>query len=289
VNNKIRFTVLIGLAAAAAAIGFVLAPESEAGGGAIEVPLVASFRGLVTDATPLDRILGDEKGPYIHGVAVAGTVTARITKPARSDNAYLYMALDNGGDAALGRTVGLLFREKDHSCEIDGRKDSTLYMDFPVGLDSPLVKTKWVLFRTWREYIYDPSTGKYFEGLEIFDLLSMALNEIAYVGFSCNFRGLLEDGTVTDEYYLGYMWDPVEVRALAVDANGRPTQWAIRPIQDFDVYTNIQQDLNVPSSAKPYVPARMLLQLHTTGRKGYQSQCYGIWKMPFELELTRVQ
>src|SRR5512135_1572093 len=97
-NNKIRITALIGLAAAAVAIAFFLAPTSEAGGGNLEIPLVASFRGLVTDVTPTDRILGDEKGPFIHGVAPAGTVEVRLIKWARNDFAYFSMSIDNGGN-----------------------------------------------------------------------------------------------------------------------------------------------------------------------------------------------
>jgi hypothetical protein len=292
-KSKTRGAVLIGLAAAAVAAVFLLAPTSEAGPGAIEIPLTAEFRGLITDGAPVDRILGDEKGPYINGVAVVGAVAARITKSARSNSALFYMSVDNGGDDALGRTVGFLFRDYAYPCTVDGRKDSALYMDFPIGAGTPLVKTKWVLFKSWREFILDPPSGKYYEGEGILDLLSLELNEIAYVGFSCNFRALLEGGVASDEYYMGYMWDPVEVEVTAVDTNGQPVRWAFRPIKDPAVYSNIQQDLDRPESVKPYVPARMLLQLHyPLGKKknvGYIGCCYGIWNMPFELVLTRLQ
>jgi len=292
-RGKIRVAALAGLFAVVVIAGFFLAPRSEAGGGAIEIPLIAEFRGLITDEAPADRILGDGKGPYVNGVAMAGTVTARITKPARSDDAYFYMSLDNLGDDTLGRTVGFLFRDYGFSCTADGRKDTDLYMDFDVGENAPLVKTKWILLKSWREFILDPASGKYYEGGEMFDLLSMTLGEIAYVGFSCNFKALLEGGVTSDEYYMGYMWDPVEVEVTAVDTNGQPFQWTFRPIQDPAVYSNIQQDLDRPESVKPYVPARMLLQLHyPLGKKknvGYIGCCYGIWYMAFELVLTRLQ
>jgi hypothetical protein len=293
-KGRARIAASAAVAASSLLLVALLVSKTEAGAGkpSTNVPLVASFRQAVTDPAPADRILGDDKGPYVNGVESAGIVQVNMVKPSRDASTYFSMTIDNEGDGTLGRSVDLLFHEYGYSCTVDGRPDSTSYMDFAIGGGTPVVRTKWIYCRTWRAFVLDEVSGKYYESLEILDLASLALNEIAYVGMSCNFRALLADGTVTDEYYMGYMWDPVEVQALAVDANGRPVRWAIRPIQDPAVYGNIQQNLDNPASVKPYVPARMLLQLHyPVGQKkpvGYQSQCYGIWYMPFELVLDRM-
>jgi hypothetical protein len=295
-NGKVRFAVLVAVTAATVVIGALFALKSEAGGSkpVANIALVASFRALVTDPQPSDRILGDGKGPYVHEEASAGPVSVHLVSPHWQNGGNFFMYLDNGGDQTLGRTVGFLFDQWAYSCTIDSRKDSTLYKDFEVGPGSALVKSRWVQFKTWYAYKRDPATGRYFESLEVLNFTTMGVNgnpKKAYVGFSINFGVTLEGGVTSDEYYMGFRWDPVEVEALIIGPNG-PTQWAIRPIQDPNVYTNIYQKID-DGSYKPYVPARMLLQIHypTGGKRnvGYQSQCYGLYWMPFELHLTRMQ
>jgi hypothetical protein len=298
-KGKAKVAVLVVTAAATLVIGFLLAPTSEAGGGkpVMIIPLTASFRQFIPPVTvppqpwPTDRILGDRKGLYIHNVAGAGSVSVHLVGTQWQNGGNFYMELDNAGDETLGRTVGFLFHDWDHSCHMDGdRLDSTSFMDFPVGAGSPVVESRWVQFKTYFTYVKNPVSERYNESLEVLDFTAMEPGEIAYVGMANYFRITMDDATVSDEYYMGFRWDPVEVQVMKADQTGKPLQWAIRPIQDSNVYENIYQT-DVDSSHKAYLPDRMLLQIHypTGGKRNrYEAQCYGIYKMPFELTLNRM-
>ena len=282
-KGKAKIAVLVAVTAAALVFGALLIPKSEAAGpkSNADIPLAASFRENISPQYPADKILGDGKGPYIHVQAYPpGPVSVHL------ENGRFLMTLDNAGDLSTGRAVGFLFDQWVYSCTVDSRQDSELYKDFATGPGTPVVRTRWVAFRTWYRYIFDPNDGFYHEGLEYLDFLAMRPGELAYVGMSINFNMTVAAGTASDEYYLGFMRDPVEVEALSFDANGVPKEWAIRTIRDPNVYTKIYENFYLS-----YVPTRMLLQLHyPLGKKrnvGYQSQCYGHYSLPFELHLSR--
>jgi hypothetical protein len=199
------------------------------------------------------------------------------------------MYLDNGGNEELGRAMGFLFYDWTYSCKVDGPEDSAEFLDFPIGAGTLPVMTRWAQLKTWYLFKLDLADGYYKESLEVLNLAAMGINgnpTLAYVGMSIEF-GWPGDPGPSDYYNVGFRWDPVEVKALSVGPNGA-AQWAIRPIQDPDVYKKI-----VATTYKPYVPSRMLSQIHypTGGKRnaGYQARCYGIYSMPFELRLNRMQ
>jgi hypothetical protein len=293
-KGKVRFAALLALAVATVVFGILLASRSEAGGGKppTNVALVASFRQVITDpdAVPgpltTDRILGDNKGSYLNGVTGAGVADLYLYNPNYRTGGNLFIYLDNGGLDELGRAMGFLFYERTYSCiNGDGVPDSTEFRDFPIGAGTLPVMTRWVQLKTWYLFIEDPADGFYKESMEVLNLGKMGINgnpTLAYVGMSIEF-GYPLDPTVSDKYQVGFRWDPVEVEALSVGPNG-PTQWAIRPIQDPNVYSKI-----VATTYKPYVPSRMLWQTHYAERNRSKSYCYGIYSMPFELRLNRMQ
>jgi hypothetical protein len=293
-NGKVKIVALAALAIGVVVFAVLLAPRMDAGGPkpTANIPLAATFRQLFTAETPSDRILGDDKGPYLHNVASTGSVSVHLVSPHWQNGGNFYMELDSAGNEILGRTVGFLFYTQTHPCLIDGVPPSVLEPDFDIGLGSSVVKTRSVQFKTWYRYLKDPTSPRYYESLEVLNFTAMQFHEIAYVGMSICFKITLTNGGISDEYWVGFRWDPVEVEALAVDPSGSPTQWAIRPIRDPAVYQNIQQKLDDPNSQKTYVPSRMLVEIHyaTGGKKnqGPKAQCYGIWAMPFELILNRM-
>ncbi len=282
-KGKAKIAALVAVTAAALVFGALVIPRSEAAGprSTSDIPLTATFRENVSPQYPADKILGDGMGPYVHIQAYPpGPVSVHL------DNGRFLMSLDNAGDLGTGRSVGFLFDQWVYSCTVDSRQDSELYKDFATGPGAPVVRTRWVSFRTWYRYVFDPNDGYYHESLESLDFRALKPGELAYVGMSINFNMTVAGGSASDEYYLGFMRDPVEVEALSFDGNGVPNEWAIRTIQDPNVYTKIHENFYLS-----YVPTRMLLQLHyPLGKKrnvGYQSQCYGHYSLPFELHLTR--
>jgi hypothetical protein len=288
---RFRIT-LVAFAGAALALGFLLAPGTEAGAAkpSANVPLVASFRqALVDPEMPpdpqiTDRILGDDKGPYIHGVTGAGVADLYLFNPSYRTGGNLFIYLDDLANIELGRSLGFLFYEKTYSCAIDGVPDSPAPPEFPVGTGTLPVMTSWVQIKTWYLFKEDPADGFYKESTEVLNLAKMGVDgrpTLAYVGMSIEF-GYLGDSDPADVHAVGFRWDPVEVEALTVGPNGA-IEWAIRPIQDPDVYTKI-----VATTYKPYVPSRMLWQTDYS-KKGYKAYCYGFYDMPFELVLTRLQ
>lgn len=291
-KGKVRLAALVALAAATVVFGVLLTSKSEAGGGKppTNVPLAASFRQVIPDPNmvpyplPADRILGDNKGSYINGVAGAGIVDVYLYNPSREIGGNLNIYIDNGGDESLGRAVGFLFYDWTHSCTVDGPPNSTEFLDFPIGPATLPVMTRWIQIKSWFPFKLDPADGFYKESQETFNFARMGIDgnpALAYVGMSIQF-GYPLDPNPSDYYSVGFRWDPVEVEALTIGPNG-PTQWAIRPIRDPNVYSKI-----IATTYKPYVPSRMLWQTHYL-KKGYKAYCYGIYSMPFELHLSRMQ
>ena len=286
-NGKVRIGVLVAVLAAAVVLGALFIEKSEAAAPK-NMPLMASFRSIVTDSPVLDRIMGDDKGPYMDGVAAAGSASVGLASPTARGGGNFYMYLDNAGDTGLGRSVGFLFDQWAYSCLVDNRQDatSTEHLDFAIGPGN-VVKTRWVEFRSYFVFRKDPVDGKYKENLEVLNFATMGLNgqpAFAYVGMQLWFGVTKSNGQASDEYYVGFRGDPVEVEALNIGPNG-PREWKIRTIQDPAVYYNIYN--------KNYGAARMLLQLYyppkpKRGSPGYTSICYGIYNMPFEIDLTRM-
>lgn len=286
-KGKARVAVLCVLAASAVAFGVLFASRSEAGG-AKNVPLVATFREFIPNlndpAVPAhaDRILGDDKGAYVSGVAAVGVADLHLYNPGYRNGGNLFIYLDNEGNLDLGRAIGFLFHEQTHSCLVDGPPDSTEFLDFAIGPGTLPIMTRWVQIKSWYLFKEDPDDLFYKESMEVLNFGKMGINgnpTLAYVGMSIEF-GYLLDPDAADKYSVGFRWDPVEVEALNIGPNG-PKEWIIRPIQSQDVYTKI-----VATTYKPYVPSRMLWQTHYLKRV-YANRCYGIYGMPFELHLSR--
>ena len=293
-KGRTRFAALLALAAATVVFGILLTSRSAAGGGKppANVPLVASFRQVIADPNtvpyplPTDRILGDNKGPYMNGVTGAGVAELYLYNPSREVGGNLNIYIDTGGNEGLGRSVGFLFYDRSYSCTVDGTDDSTEFLDFPIGPGSLPVMTQWIQIKSWFPFKLDPADGFYKESQEAFNFAMMGINghpTLAYVGMSFEF-GWPGDPGPSDYYAVGFRWDPVEVEALNIGPNGA-TQWAIRPIRDPNVYTKI-----VATTYKPYVPSRMLWQYHYGTKKNPGgARCYGIYSMPFELRLSLMQ
>jgi len=293
-KGKTRIAALITLAVASAAFVALFASRTEAGGGKLpantNVPLAASFRQVITDPDIVpdtqitDRILGDGKGAYLNKVTGSGICDLYLYNPNFRTGGNLFFYIDNEGNADLGRALGFLFYEKTYMCSIDGIPDAPGIPDFPVGPGTLPVMTGWVQLKTWYLFQEDPADGFYKESTAVLNLAKMGVDgnpTLAYVGMSIEF-GYPEDSDPADVYAVGFRWDPVEVEALSVGPGGA-TEWAIRPIQDPNVYTKI-----VATTYKPYVPSRMLWQTDYL-KRGYKAYCYGIYSMPFELHLARMQ
>ena len=259
-SGKIRIVFLVFMGASFVLFGALFIQRTEgSGGGPGDILLQVSL----ADGDQY-RMTSDGAGPYIDGLAPAGSIVARILGPKRTQKGRFIMTVDNGGDPN-GRSMNFLFNQLRNPCSACAWKETTdIPGDFP--FDSAF-EVRYVEFDSWGSTEPDSPF--------LFNFLTMENGRPYYVGMSIKFRVTLNTGTESNLYYLGFSGALVEVTALGSEG-GQPTSWVLRSVD--------------PSQFGDCNSYRDLVREYLTGKsKGvkYTNECYGWYYIPFEMQLYR--